>query len=258
MIDALHAEWTKLRTSAGTYWLLVTTVALTIGLGAAADAGARCAGLGCRQDPAQISLTGVYLAQVLVAVVAVTNLGGEYGTGMIRVTLTAVPNRTAVLAAKGVMAAGWGLVAGLLGVVGSSVVGRIMLPGKGFTPAHGFTSVGLSSSAMLRATFGSVLYLVLVGLLSLGVTAVVREAAAGIGGVLGLLFGFPVLLVMVSDPDWHRHLEQISPMTAGLGIQTTVDVASLSIGPWAGIGVLALWAAGMLGLGGLLLQLRDA
>ena len=102
------------------------------------------------------------------------------------------------------------------------------------------------------------LYLVLIALLSLGVAAAVRDSAAGIGVVLGLLFLFPIALVMVSNPHWHRHLEQIAPMNAGLGIQTTVDVHSLPLTPWAGLGVLGLWAAGALVLGGVVLLLRDA
>ncbi len=177
---------------------------------------------------------------------------------MIRTTLTAMPHRVAVLAAKALVVAGWGLVAGLVSVVGSAVVGQLVLPGKGFTPHNGYLSLALSDAGMLRAAFGSVLYLVLIALLSLGIATAVRDSAAGIGVVLGLLFAFPIALVMVSNPHWHRHLEQIAPMNAGLGIQTTVGVHSLPLSPWAGLGVLGLWAAGALILGALVLQLRDA
>jgi ABC-2 type transport system permease protein len=258
MIPTLHAEWTKLRTSAGTFWLLLAAVCMTIGLGAIADAGVSCSSAACNQDPARISLVGVYLAQVLVAISAVTIMSGEYGTGMIRTTLTAMPNRVAVLTAKAIVATGWALGAGLFGVVGSALLGQLLLPAKGFTPANGYLSLALSDAGMLRAASGSVLYLVLIALLSLGVATVVRDSAAGIGVVLGLLFAFPIALVMVSNPHWHRHLEQIAPMNAGLGIQTTVDLHSLPLTPWAGLGVLGLWAVGALVLGALVLQLRDA
>jgi len=254
----LHAEWTKLRTSTGTYWLLLAAIALTIGLGGFVDAGASCGSPGCNQDPARISLSGVYLGQILVAISGVTIIGAEYGTGMIRTTLTAMPKRTAVLAAKAVVAAGAALGAGVAGVIGSALVGQLILPSKGFTPANGYSSLSLSDPGMLRAAFGSVLYLVLIALLSLGISTAVRDSAVGIGGVLGLLFVFPIVLVMVSDPDWHRHLQQIAPMSAGLGIQATVDLGSLPLSPWAGLGVLGLWAAGALILGALVLQLRDA
>jgi ABC-2 type transport system permease protein len=258
MTDTLHAEWTKLRTSAGTFWLLAAAVGLTIALGGAVDAGARCVAVGCNQDPARISLAGIYLGQVLVAVSAVTIIGGEYGTGMILTTLTAMPRRLAVFTAKAIVVVGWALAVGVLGVAGSTLVGQLVLPDRGFSPGNGYASITLSDPAMLRAALGSVLYLVLIGLLSLGIATAVRESATGIGGVLGLLFLFPIALVMVNNPQWHRHLEQISPMTAGMGIQATVDLPSLSLSPWAGLGVLGLWSAGALALGALVLHLRDA
>jgi ABC-2 type transport system permease protein len=103
-----------------------------------------------------------------------------------------------------------------------------------------------------------VLYLALIGLLSLGVATAVREAAVAIGIVLGLLYLFPILGQVVGSPDWHRHLDQIAPMTAGLAIQASTGLRGLPIGPWAGLGVLAAWAAAALLAGGLMLRLRDA
>jgi len=56
----------------------------------------------------------------------------------------------------------------------------------------------------------------------------------------------------------HRHLEEFAPMTAGLAIQATTGLRSLPISPWAGLGVLAGWAAAALLAGGIMLRLRDA
>jgi len=258
MSSTLHAEWTKLRTSQSTWWLLIAAVALMIGLSAVVDAGARCGSLGCGQDPARTSLAGIYVGQVLVAISSVTLISSEFGTGMIRTTLTAMPRRAQVLTAKAATAAGWALAAGVAGVTGSVVVGRIILPGEGFTGAHGYPPLSVSDPAMLRAAVGSVMYLVLISLLSLGVATAVRDSAVGIGVVLGLLFLFPLILVMVNNPDWRQHLEQVGPMTAGLAIQATVNLGQQPISPWAGLGVLALWSAGALGVGAVTLQLRDA
>jgi ABC-2 type transport system permease protein len=86
----------------------------------------------------------------------------------------------------------------------------------------------------------------------------VRNPAAGIGIVLGLVYVFPIVTQVVTDPDWQRHLRQITPMNAGLAIQSTVDIEALPIGPWQGLGVLALWALAALLAGGLLLERRDA
>jgi ABC-2 type transport system permease protein len=110
---------------------------------------------------------------------------------------------------------------------------------------------------VLRAAAGTVLYLGLIALLSLGIAAAVRDAAVAIGLVLGLLYLFPIL-TQVAGPGVARHLQQIGPMTAGLEIQASTGLRSLPIGPWAGLGVLAAWAAAALLAGGLLLRRRDA
>ena len=111
---------------------------------------------------------------------------------------------------------------------------------------------------MLRAACGSVLYLALIALLALGVATAVRDSAVAIGLVLGLLYLFPIVSSVVGNQHWQRHLEQVSPMTAGLYIQATVGVHALPLTPWQGLGVLAAWAFGALLLGALLLRLRDA
>ena len=76
--------------------------------------------------------------------------------------------------------------------------------------------------------------------------------------MLGLLFLFPLLIATVATGAWRRHLEQIAPMPAGLDIQATVNIHTLPLTPWQGLGVLAAWATGALILGSLALRLRDA
>jgi ABC-2 type transport system permease protein len=256
--DTLHAEWTKLRTAPGTAGLLVAAVGLTVAVSAAAAVATRCPAAGCGQDPAKVSLTGVYLGQVAVAIVAVQAIGGEYSSGMIRTTLAAMPRRTTVLAAKAVLVTGLTLAAGILAIAGSLLAGRLILPGHGFTAAHGFAPLSLADGPVLRAAAGSVLYLALIALLSLGAATAVRDSAVAIGLVLGLLYLFPIVAAVVSDPHVQRHLQQIAPMTAGLDIQATTGLRSLPLSPWAGLGVLAAWAVAALLAGGLVLRLRDA
>jgi ABC-2 type transport system permease protein len=258
MRDALHAEWTKLRTEAGPGWLLAATITLTVAVSAAVAAATTCPPVGCDQDPAKLSLTGIQLGQALVATLAVLAVSGEYRTGMIRVTLAAMPRRPAVLAAKAVILTGVVLAAGTIAVLGCLLASRLLLPGNGLTPARGALLLSVADGPTLRAAAGSVLYLVLVALLSLGAATAVRDAATAIGVVLGLLYLFPILAQLASDPHWQRHLQQLGPMTAGLAVQATTNLRGLPIGPWAGLGVLAAWAAAALLAGGLLLRLRDA
>ncbi len=256
--EALHAEWTKLRTLAGTGWLLVAVAAVTVVVSAAAAAATTCpSGSACPVDTTKLSLTGIEAGQAVVAMLAVLAISGEYSTGMIRTTLTAMPRRTTVLAAKAAILTGLVLVAGTIAVLGCLLAGRLILPGHGFTPAHGFRPLSLGAGPTLRAAAGSVLYLALVALLSLGTATAVRDPGTAIGIILGLLYLFPIVAQVV-NPQWYRHLQQIGPMTAGLAIQATTGLRSLPINPWAGLGVLAAWAAAALLGGGLLLLLRDA
>ncbi|MER5642208.1 hypothetical protein ABT095_35365 [Kitasatospora sp. NPDC002227] len=158
----------------------------------------------------------------MAAVLGVLAAGNEYHTGMMRTTLAAMPRRSAVLTAKAAVLTAVMLVAGTLAVA------------------------------------GSVLYLLLIALLSLGTVTALRNSATATGVVLALLFVFPILIKVISNPDWQRHLQRIAPMPACLEVQATVNTGQLAIGPWQGLGVLALWAVGALLVGGVTLQLRDA
>ncbi len=255
--QALHAEWTKLRTLPGTVWLLLGIVAATVAVSVITAAGASCQAAGCAQDPARMSLAGVDLGQAVVAVLAVLIISGEYSTGLIGLTLAAVPRRTSVLAAKAAVLTGLVLVTGSLAVAGSLLAGRLILPGHGFTTGHGFAALSLADGPVLRAATGSVLYLALIALLSLGVATVVRDSAAAIGVALGLIYLFPVVAAALGA-HWQRYLQQAGPMSAGLDIQATTGLHSLPLSPWAGLGVLAAWAAAALLSGALLLRWRDA
>ncbi|GAA3626766.1 ABC transporter permease subunit [Nonomuraea rosea] len=253
----LHAEWTKLRTMPGPGWLLLAIILMTVAMGAAATATASCPPMGCRHDTAKLSLMGVQVGQAFVTILAVLALSGEYSTGMIRTTLAAMPRRTTVLAAKAIMLTGLTLAAGTIAVLASILTARLTLPSNGLTPAHGYPLLSLTDGPTLRAAAGSVLYLALIALLSLGVAAAVRDSASSIGVVFGLLYVLPVLPSVISDPNWQKVLWQISPMNAGLAIQATINLPSLPLSPWTGLGVLTAWAATALLGGGLLLRLRD-
>jgi len=254
--EALHAEWTKLRTVAGPSLLLAGVVALTVAVGVAAANAVQCKSVTCGIDPATVSFTGIYLGQAVAAVAGVLAIGNEYSTGMVKLSLTAMPRRLAWFLAKAAVLTAPMLLAAALAVAGSAVAGLLILPGHGFTPAHGYAS--LTAAADLRAAAGTVLYLTLIALLGFGVAVAVRDSAAAIGLVLGLLYLFPIAAAVVSDETIARHLQQIGPMSAGLDVQSTIGIAGLPLTPWQGLGVVALWAVGALLLGALVLRFRDA
>ena len=259
MSAALHAEWTKLRTLSETWWLTAGAIAVALVASAAmaATTHVRPGAPGGRLDPTKLGLIGIDVGQAVIAAIALVAVTEEYGTGMIAVSLAAIPRREVLLAAKAINVVGLTLVAALPAVTGCLIIGRLLLPGAGLSPAHGYALVSISHGATLRAGIGGVLYLVLVALLSLGLGAIVRDTAAATGVVLGLLYLPPLLALLVSGP-WRRHIEQIAPMTAGLSIESTQHLHSLGDSPWTGLAILAAWAAGALLIGGALLRIRDA
>jgi len=252
---AMHAEWTKQRTVAGPGLLMLAAVVGTVALSAAASAAVSCPGAGCAADPAKTSLTGVLLGQAVIAVLAVLTIGAEFSSGMIGGTMIATPRRWIVLAAKAVTLTGPVLVAGSAAVLGSVLVGWLLQRAAGRGADDHVWS--LSDASTVRAAAGSVLYLALIALFSLGIATILRSSAAAIGTVLGLLFVSPILAAVVTDPEWQRRLKQIAPSNAGLAIQATTNLDQLPISPWAGLGVLALWAAGALVVAGIALEVRD-
>lgn len=242
----LRAEWTKLRTAPETPWLVLGIVAATVAVGLVVALNMPCTTPVCGGDPTKAGLTGVQLGQAVVAILAVLAVGGEYGTGMVHATLAAMPRRTGVLAAKAAVVTAVIAPAATVAVAISALAGQHLLPADASLPT------------VLRATGGTVLYLMLIGLLALGLATVTRNAAAAIGVVLALLYLFPLLAAAAPDPDWERHLLQVGPMTAGLAIQATTGLDKLPIAPWPGLAVTAAWALAALVAGAIALEARDA
>lgn len=213
-MNACRAEWIKARTLAATGWLLAGTIVLGIGLSAAVCSVVRY-DTGGGLDPVRFALSDVQLAQAVIAIFAVRTVSGEYRSGMIRTTLTAVPRRGTVLAAKTTVIATLSLATGTITVTGSLLIARTMVATNGFP---------------LRAAFGSILDLGLISLLATGIALAVRDSAAAIGVVLGLLYLFPLAAQLIGNPVWQRLLQRIGPTTAGLGVLTTWAVASIIAG----------------------------
>jgi ABC-2 type transport system permease protein len=166
---------------------------------------------------------------------------------MIHVSLTAIPGRPVLLAAKAAVLVATVLVAATLAVVVSLLAGRHYLPG--LNPGDG---------AVRRAALGAVLYLTLMALFSLGIATAVRNAAGAAGVVLALCYAYPLIALAVPDRHWQRHLAQAGPTTAGLAALATTGLKDLPVTPWHGLAVLAAWTAAALLAGGLVLHHRDA
>jgi ABC-2 type transport system permease protein len=263
---ALRAEWTKLRTVRSATWACIVLVVGTVGLtvlgcasssttvGATGDASVPVAG---DDDIVLFSLAGVYLGQIAVVALATGALTSEFGTGLIRSTFAAMPGRGTVVAAKAAVVSAVVLVLGTVACVTSFYVGQWLLRGNGYTAEGGYPTETLTDGVTARAVFGSALYLGLVGLLSLGIAAIVRHTAGAVSAVLGVLF-LPQIMIGLLPDSVADVIQNIAPMSTGLALQQTTgrDYTS-SIGPWAGLGVAGAWAAGSLLLGIWLVRRRD-
>jgi len=258
---ALHAEWTKLRTVPSTGWLLLGTMAATVGVGAAI-AGAihlpACRpGAACPADITRLALYGTRAGQVTVAVLAVLAVTSEYATGLVHLTLAATPRRYQAFGAKAAATVLAAAAAGVGAVTAAVAVGAWIFAERGYTASRGY-GLSLTDPATLRAGVGTVIYFGLVALLAAGIAAAVRGGAAALSTVLALLFAFPLAAALVTDATWQRRLHQWSPADAGLNIQATTGLAHLPLTPWTGLAVLAAWAAAAAVLGALVFRYRDA
>lgn len=251
--NVLRSEFTKLRSVRSTYWTAA---------GAAGAALAVCL-IVCIQwrsnllsgkdnlhsfDPTLTSLNGLYLAQLAFGTLGVLVMSSEYGTGMIRATMTAVPQRRAVLAGKGVVFAICTLLVGEVLSFVAFGTGQLILGG-----AH--ASASLSDPAVLRATIGGGLYLTVIGLLGFGLGALIRHTAGALSALFGLLFASTALVDLLPTA-WRNDLIDYMPLNAGSQILTTVPTSS-ALGPWTGLGVLSLYAAATITAAALLITRRD-
>jgi ABC-2 type transport system permease protein len=255
-MTAVRAEWTKVRTMPSTGWLLVALVAVTVAVGALAAATVhveQCAiPASCGEDTTRLSLAGLWLSQAVAVVLGVLAFGNEYATRMIATTVAAVPRRLHVMAGKAAAVVASVAAAAVLGVAGALLLGRRILSHNGFAVPR------LLGEPSLRASAGTVLYLGLVALLGVGVTAAVRDTAGALTTVFVLLYGAPALALVLDNATWQHRLQKFSPMTAGMAVQATTNFDKLPIGPWAGLGVLAAWTAAALLAGTVVFLLRDA
>jgi ABC-2 type transport system permease protein len=250
----VRSEWTKLRTAPSTVWSLLAALALIVGFGALycvlrvtrppSDPAAVAS-----FDPTAVSLTGVQLAQLAVGVLGVLLVAGEYATGTIRVSLAAVPRRLPVLWGKAIVLALTTLVLCLPAVLAAFLVGQSILSAEGLD-----TSLG--DPGVARAVLGSALFLGAVGLLGLGLGALLRGTAGAVAGLFGLLFG-PQLLSGLLPAAWSDRIYPYLPVPAGAAVANVrPDPAALA--PWTGFGLFCLYTAVVLALAAWQLRRRDA
>lgn len=200
-------------------------------------------------DPTSASLTGYAIAQLIVGVLGVLVVTGEYGTGMVRASLSAVPKRVPVLLAKIVVFAGVTFVVTTVASFIAFFIGQALLNGQGIG-----TTIG--APGVFRAVVGMGLYLTGVGLLGVGLGWIIRNTAGAVSTVLGLLLVLPGIVEALPS-SWGDHIAPYLPSVAGHEI-ALVHAATGMLAPWAGFGVLIGYVAAATAIGAYLLKRRDA
>jgi len=253
-MGAVRSEITKIRSVRSTYWSLLALVVVTVGFGALASWGAAHNGEhGPGFDPTMRSLGGLYISQLVIAVLGVLVVTSEYSTGMIRTTLMTMPRRGTMIAAKAVVFTVVSLITGLITCFASFFLGQALMS------SHHINAT-LSQPHVLRAVIGGALFLTACGLLAFGIGLLLRHSAGAITTVVGLLFVVSIL-VNVLPQSWQVHVDKWMPALAGGQIWTTVSRAGQDpplFSPWTGFAVLCGYAAIALIAGVLLFRKRDA
>jgi hypothetical protein len=167
---------------------------------------------------------------------------------MIRATLTAVPQRRAVLAAKGLVFAGVTLIAGEIMSFTAFGIGQALL-------ARAHAGASLSEPGVLRATIGGGLYLTAVGLLGFGIGALIRHTAGALSAFFGVLFALTVVTDLLPT-SWRNDVINYLPANAGSQILTVLH-SSRALTPWEGLGVLSLYAVAAISAATILITRRD-
>lgn len=252
----LRSETIKLFSLRSTVWSYAVLVLVSFGLAALMGASMASAVTGSIPADAQaevlmqVSSFPVALGQLIAAVLGVLFIAGEYGTGMIRSSLTAVPRRLPVLWAKSIVLFVATFVVGLIATFGAFVVGSVILAGSGF-------AVPITDPDVLRSVLGGALYLALVAVFALGIGAVVRSSAGGIAVTLGIILILPTVLQLI-PADWALALIPYLLSDAGLGALGLQSGIPGGLEPWQQLLVVLGWVAASLAAGAILMKRRDA
>ena len=252
----LLSEFTKFRSLRSTMWTLLGAVVLMIGLGAlfsgvtASQYHTFNAAERAAFNPVTTSLTGVIFAVVAFGVLGVLLTGGEYSTGMIRSSLTAVPRRLPVL---------WGKVAVLAGGIFSVSLAASFISfflGQALLSSH-HLGVPITAHDALRSVIGAALYLTVAGLIGLALGALLRNTAAKVAIPAAVFFVIPLVATLL-PASISNHLAQYLPSNAGSVIWGGAAYVPNALSPWAGFALLCGYAAIVIGAGAWRLRRADA
>ena len=194
-------------------------------------------------------LQGWYLGMYLVGALGVLFVTGEYGTGMIRSTLTAVPRRLPVLWAKLVVF----IAVTMAAMIAASFVAFLAAEAFISHYRHGFS---LGDPGVLRAVIGTGVFLTLLGVFGAGLGWIIRNTPGALVTYFALLVALPVVFATFLG-GWGKTVAEYFPIYAGGSFVQTFHESN-TLAPWPGLLVVVLWAVATLTIAAVLLRRRDA
>jgi hypothetical protein len=250
-------EWLKLRSLRAPRWSTLIIVASVIGVGIAVLSyypghwAGMSAASKAKFDPTNDGYAGMVIAQLAVGVAGVLAMTGEYSSGSIRSTLAAIPNRPLLLAAKALVFGTVALIVGEFTTLTSFFVSQYIVLSA---PAP---HASLGQPDVLRAVLMLGAYLALIGLIGLGLGAIIRHSAGAIATLVALVLAVPMALQLF-PAGVHDAAGKYLPMLIAENSLGSVMPSAHSLSAWPGLGLLCGYAAALLLLGGWLLTRRDA
>ena len=288
---ALRSEFTKLRSVRSTYWTIAALFIVSVGIAAIAGAGIASnlhnnpqnrAGM----DATQASLIAFFeLGQLIIAVLGALTITSEYSTGMIRTSLTAMPRRGVVYAAKLIVFTTVTLIVSLITSFTAFFVGQAAMSGSGVSASlfHSVTipadvnmspppggpgsgppnvtfsgTIVISPGTVLTAIIGCALFVTVVALIAFALGSIIRHTAGAITSAIGLLFVLPIIVQILPD-TWRWDIMRFFPDAAGRVLSVTIGQHNPHLwSAWPQFGVTLVYAAVLLAVGGYLFRKRDA
>ncbi|SKA89906.1 ABC-2 type transport system permease protein [Agreia bicolorata] len=247
----LRSEWIKLRSLRSTWWSFGIIVAIQIGMAVlfsltATDRFGEISGAQATDAAVSVTSVGLIFGQLVIAVLGVLVISGEYATGQIRSSFMAVPSRLPVLAAKAIVFSIATFVVTLVSIVVAYFVTMPILAGAG-VQANPF------DGTLWLHFIGAAGFLVMIGLVSLGIGATLRSTPGGIAASLGLLLVAPTILVVI-PAAWANTLAGWTPSSAGQGLYYWGGTFE----PWQALLVMLGWVAVFITTAAVLMKRRDA
>lgn len=268
-LRVLKSEWIKVTTVPSTMILLSITLVVMVGLSAlfawSMATSAASAESFTSSDPeiaAQLAATnygelaltapsaGMIFGQLLIASLAVVLIASEWGTGMIRSTMVAVPTRIPALLAKNLIIAVIAFAVGAGAAFISYFVAQPLLAPEGIDFA-------ITTDGVLLSIINTGAVLALMAIIAMSIGTLLRNTAGGVVTAIGLLMVLPIIVQIFSGlADWIPDAARFLPSSAGEQM-VALTIAEDALNQWQGALVLGGWALVLLVISLVVTKKRD-